>query len=394
MALLNALITACTISSVAAFTHPGLLHTSDDLARVKTHVSQGDEPWNTDWQLLISNSHAQPTYEPNPQPTIYRGSDGEHSENYSILFNDVHAAYQLAIRWSVEGVSDYADAAINILNSWASTLVEIGGSSDKFLAAGIYGYQMANAAELMRDYSGWASSDQDSVKGLLVDLFYYWNYVFLTTHNGQDEYHYWANWDFCNVASIMAIGIYTDNQTMYDWGKNYFLAGDGRGAIGNFIYKNYTEDGTGKMISQGQEAGRDQGHATLDFALLGVIMQQGYNQGDDFYATNTNIGLAGSEYVAKYNTGYDVPYTYYESYLGNETEISSSSRYTHRAGFERLYAHYADIKGLDASWTKLYRDETNGNSTDGVEGGGGDYGGTSGGYDDLGYGTLLYRLTA
>lgn len=33
-------------------------------------------------------------------------------------------------------------------------------------------------------------------------------------------------------------------------------------------------------------------------------------------------------------------------------------------------------------------------SSGGAEGGGGDYGPNSGGYDQLGYGTLLYRLEA
>lgn len=89
----------------------------------------------------------------------------------------------------------------------------------------------------------------------------------------------------------MAIGVFTDNQTMYDYGKSYFLDGDGRGAIKNFIYKNYTESGSGKILSQGQEAGRDQDHATLDISLLGVIMQQGYNQGDDLFATLGDGGL-------------------------------------------------------------------------------------------------------
>lgn len=89
----------------------------------------------------------------------------------------------------------------------------------------------------------------------------------------------------------MAIGVFTDNQTMYNYGKNYFLRGDGRGAINNFIYKNYTESGSGKILSQGQEAGRDQGHATLDISLLGVVMQQGYNQGDDLFATLGDAGL-------------------------------------------------------------------------------------------------------
>ncbi|TVY60961.1 hypothetical protein Focb16_v012950 [Fusarium oxysporum f. sp. cubense] len=380
--------------SVTGFVHPGLLHTSRDLERAKTHVLKGDEPWKTDWQLLLNNSRASPTYKPDPQPTIYRGSDGTHAENYPRLYNDAHAAYQLAIRWHIQGDDQYADAAVAILNAWSSTMVAIGGSSDRFLAAGIYGYQLANAAELMRSYSGWSASEQDQMKTFLRDVFFSESYRFLTTHNGQDEYHYYANWDFCNIANIMAIGVFTDNQTMYEYGKNYFLNGDGRGAINNFIYKNYTESGSGKILSQGQEAGRDQGHATLDISLLGVVMQQGYNQGDDLFATLGDAGLHASEYVSKYNVGYDVPYTLYESYEGNQTVISADSRYTHRPGFELVYAHYNDIKHANASWTKLYRDQTNGNSTAGVEGGGGNYGPNSGGFDVLGYGTLLYRLSA
>jgi hypothetical protein len=44
---------------------------------------------------------------------------------------------------------------------------------------------------------------------------------------------------------------------------------------------------------QGQEAGRDQGHATLCFALLGVIGQQGHNQGVDLYGAFGNQILNG-----------------------------------------------------------------------------------------------------
>lgn len=57
---------------------------------------------------------------------------------------------------------------------------------------------------------------------------------------------------------------------------------------------------------------------------------------------------------------------------------------------ELLYAHYSVVKGLNASWTGAYRDlvvEQSG----GAEGGGGDYGPNSGGYDQLGFGTILYR---
>jgi hypothetical protein len=73
----------------------------------------------------------------------------------------------------------------------------------------------------------------------------------------------------------------------------YFKSGGGNGAIDKFIWKLYTESGSSKLLGQGQEAGRDQGHATLDFALVGVLAQQSYNQGVDLFAYQDNKILAG-----------------------------------------------------------------------------------------------------
>lgn len=103
--------------------------------------------------------------------------------------------------------------------------------------------------------------------------------------------------------------------------------------------------------------------------------------------------MSRSEYCSKYNVGQGVPFTAYTSDEGDFTAISNSSRYTIRPGFELIYAHYNGVKKLNASWTGLYRNMVNGNSTSNVEGGGGNYGSNSGGYDALGFGTLLYRLS-
>jgi hypothetical protein len=53
----------------------------------------------------------------------------------------------------------YADKAVQILNAWGSTLTSIGGDTNQSLAAGLYGYQFAADAEIMRTYSGWAAAD-------------------------------------------------------------------------------------------------------------------------------------------------------------------------------------------------------------------------------------------
>ncbi|KAJ5546731.1 hypothetical protein N7494_004316 [Penicillium frequentans] len=374
-----------------AFVHPGALHTARDFERINTHIANGDEPWNTTWTLLTASSFAQSDYQPSPKAIVYRGDNGVDTENYPSLYHDTAAAYQLAIRWKVTNDTSYADAAVNVLSSWAATLTAINGTSDMFLASGLYGYQMANAAELMSDYAGWDSSNKTATATMLTNVFASMNMLFMEEHNGNDNYHYYANWDQCNLASLLAIGIFTDNQTMYDYALDYVRNGPSNGALPVFAIANYTE--CGETLTQGQEAGRDQGHATLDLVLLGIIAQQAYNQGDDLFATYSNEILHAAEYVGKYNVGYDVPYTLYESYEGNQTVISNSSRGDVRPGFELLSAHYGQLKGLDSSWTDAYRDMVNANSTDGVEGGGGNYATTSGGFDALGFGTLLYRLS-
>ncbi|KAK2763061.1 hypothetical protein FQN54_009694 [Arachnomyces sp. PD_36] len=372
-----------------AFTHPGMLHTDDDFARMVTKVEANATPWITGWELLTSNDHSSETYTPNPQEIVYRGDDGTHGENYQILYNDVAAAYALALRWKISGDTKYADTAVEILNGWASTLTQITGTSDAALAAGIYGYQFANAAEIMRNYTGWAAEDQTTFADMMVDVFYAINTDFLTRHNDAEIDHYWANWDLCNMASILSIAILTDDQEKFDEAINYFESGAGNGQANNFIWELHDVDG--KILGQGQEAGRDQGHATLDFSLVGVFMQMAYNQGVDLFEYDDNLILAGSEYCSKYNIGEDVPYTTYTNSDVTQDVISENGRGEIRPAWELLYAHYSSIKGLDASYTGQMRDLVN-EQSGGAEGGGGNYGSTSGGYDQLGYGTLTFRL--
>ncbi|KAM6511834.1 hypothetical protein FALCPG4_016826 [Fusarium falciforme] len=372
----------------STFVHPGLLHSEADFRRIKKFVDSGEAPWSDGWKKLVAR--ANPDYKPSPQEILVRGNTPELPENYALLYRDLASAYALSIRWKITQDPDFAEAAARIVDAWAAKLTDIWGSSDKFLAAGLYGYQFANVAEILRSYPGW--SGLKAATDMLLRVFYPMNRRFLTEHNGAHIDNYWANWDLCNIASMMSIGVLADNHTVWDEAIEYFKHGQGNGAIEKAIWYIHTEEGTGKKLGQNQEAGRDQGHATLDFALLGVIAQQAYNQGEDLFGYLENRILAGMEYVSKYNVGEDVPFsTYVNAVHGTQTEISSSGRGTIRPMAELFVAHYGSIKGRDVKWTRAYRDlvlEKSG----GAEGGGGDYGTTSGGYDQLGFGTLLYRL--
>lgn len=190
------------------------------------------------------------------------------------------------MRWHLGGDDKYAEHAALILNAWSSALTDITGNEDKFLAAGIYGYRFANAAELLREYNGWSAESQEYFATMLVDIFAYYNRLFLDTHNDKPDFYY-ANWDLCNIASLMAIGIYADNVAMFEFAVKYFLHGPADGDVGNgalpfFGIANFTEN-TGKVLTQNQESGRDQAHALMCFGLLATIGQQGYSQGVDLY---------------------------------------------------------------------------------------------------------------
>ena len=91
--------------------------------------------------------------------------------------------------------------------------------------------------------------------------------------------------------------------------------------------------------------------------------------------------------------GNDVPFEPWTNNIVSFTEVSPKSRGAYRPTWELLYAHYAQIKGVDAPWTMLYRNYTV-TSFKGFEGGAGSYGEGSGHYDGLGWGSLLYRLDA
>jgi hypothetical protein len=360
--------------------HPGLLHTQADLDRMHQKVYANQEPWLSGWNRLIQNSHSWPGWTPRPVATVVRG--GGVGENYSLLYNDMHAAYQNALRWRIQNNTAHRDTAVNILNAWSGTLQEITGSADRWLAAGIYGYQAANAAELVRDAPGF---DRGRFQSMLRNIFYPMNEDFLVRHNGACITNYWANWDLCSMASIMAIGIFNDDNALFDRAVDYFWNGAGNGSINNaipFIHG---------ALAQWQESGRDQGHTIMGMGMMGSIMEMAWNQGVDLYSARDHAFARTADYVARYNLGYDdLPFSKYTWGSGttcsyNEhTVMGAGSRGQVRPVWARVYGHYISRWGFTLPNLKQMVEQSP------AEGGGGDYGTTSGGFDDLGFGTLTH----
>jgi hypothetical protein len=105
----------------------------------------------------------------------------------------------------------------------------------------------------LRNYSGWTASEFAALQQMMVKFFLPINEEF---PRPLSEY---ANWDLSCYASIMAIGILTDNTTLFNQAVDYYKSGGGNGAIEQAVV--YLHPG---YLGQGQESGRDQGHDTLD----------------------------------------------------------------------------------------------------------------------------------
>jgi hypothetical protein len=376
--------------------HVGGLHTAEDFARIKQKLAAGEEPWVSGYAKLTGSQYAQKTWTPYPTAEIRRG--GTSGENYMNAARSSHAAYQLALRWKISEDDDFAARGVYILNEWAAVCTAVTGDTNASLAFGIYGYEFALAGELLRDYSGWEAADFAKFQQWMLGVFWPGNRGFLEDHYNTFDDHYWANWDLCNLASALAIGILADRRDIYNYAVDYLQNGIGNGNVYKAInYIHVTADG--EELGQWQESGRDQGHATMCIALMGTICQLTWNQGDDFYGLDSNRFLKGCEYTAKYNVaGLDVPFEPYTRKWGNKVSVpngnydyhiavSPASRGVVRPMWAAPYWHYKSVKQLDESklkYTKMGLDAV------GVEGGGGHYGETSGGFDQLGFGTLMY----
>jgi hypothetical protein len=340
-----ALAAAGLTQSSFALVHPGMLNTEADFTRMRTKVNAAAQPWKGSYDLLVASKNSQSTWGPRAVSVINRGTS---PDNSALLYNDAAAAYQNALRWKISGDTAFADNAVRILNAWGYTLTSITGNADRFLAAGLYGYEMANAAEIMRTYSGWSAADFAQFQNMMRTVFYPMNHDFLVNHNTANIENYWANWDLCNTASVLAIGILCDDQAKIDEAVNYFKTGGGQGSINHAVPILHSP-----TLGQWQEAGRDQEHSEMGVGLMATICEMAWNQGIDLYGYNNNRFLAGAEYVARYNNLKDVPFSYYSwrSGQGGGTAntysvVSNAGRGATRNIWDMIVGHYAQRKGL------------------------------------------------
>jgi hypothetical protein len=234
------------------------------------------------------------------------------------------------------GNAAHARKSSEILNAWSSTLQSI-SNHDARLLIGMEGYEFCNASELLKHaWDGWPQPKQAQFEKMLREIFYPIIKDFYPAANG--------NWDASMIQTMLAMGVYLNDQAMFDRGVDYYLNGKGNGAVRNYF----------KSSGQCQESGRDQAHTQMGLDFLACACEIAWNQGVDLDGAYDNRLMKGFEYTAKYKLGFDVPYQAYRSFEGryHYKSISDNSRGRLRPMYEKVLNHYVNRQRLEAEFTR------------------------------------------
>jgi len=337
----NIIFTNTKDTSHKAFVHPGILHNTDDLERIKQIVATQKQPGIGSYLLLKALPTASANYAmKGPFEKIAR--DGVDGSTKSAFEQDFNAAYYNALMWSITGEEAHAQKAIAIINAYSNKLKAITGSNDNDLLAGLSAFPLANAAEIMRySYTKWTPAEIAQCEQMLRNVF-----VKQLMHFFTKPAYTNGNWGAAAIKSMMALGIFLNDHALFDNAVTFFYNGVDNGALNNYIV---TKEG------QCQESGRDQQHTMLGIGCLAEACEVGFKQGLDMYSAFDNKLLKGFEYTASYNLGNTVPYVQWKDITGKYSQwtiISTMGRGAFRPVFELAYNAYAIRKKIPMPYTK------------------------------------------
>lgn len=238
---------------------------------------------------------------------------------------DMKAAYDFAVKGE-------ADEAVAIINAYAKTLQRFDGHDAPLCT--IQGYDLVRAMTLMKAHK---TDEWDAMvrRAILPTLDQF----------EADSPYANGNWGAIVNRQRMACAIFLEDSALYKASVDYFLHANDNGSLSKYI----SETG------QCQETGRDQGHVQLGLEALAQTCEMAWEQGDDLWGALDNRLLKGFEYTAKYNLGYEVPFTIWTDCTGlynDWTEPGQMGRGNLWNIYELPYNHYVKRKGLSMPYTE------------------------------------------
>lgn len=321
------------------FIHPGIYHNAADLAFIREKLDSGAQPWTDAMAPLVKAANLK---------TPINAQEVFNADFDDYMGGDSQRAYALALHWALTGDQTYADRAIEILNTWASTLKSITSSnkpSQHMLACSWNGHFLANAAELLKHHtpkgsqpSGWKEEDVAKFRQNVLQPMIEVMRPFKPNFNG--------NWNASIMTSMASIAVFNDDWALFNhtldqfWGR-YELTekGNNVGHLEAYVYP----------TGQCQESDRDYGHVQMGLSFYASLCEIAWKQGIDLYSAYDNRLLVGFEHMSKYMLGEDVPF---EKFSTTRTDaISPKFRGIFSNAYETAHQHYVYRKGLQMPYT-------------------------------------------
>jgi hypothetical protein len=210
------------------FVHPGLSYTQADLDRMKAMVQAHQEPFHATFQAMVNSAFSVPG--PGGYAGIRQIKEGEFNGTIGL---DGRRAHDMALLYKLTGNAAYADDAVRRINRY-NALTNASSRGTAPLDNGKI-FLLIEAAELLRDYPGWLPSDQAAFKKMLTHPFYsttktpdgHWS----LNDSLNDVSFYWnlfqfdpgryGNQGLFAARGLLAMGVYLDNDTIYDRAYRY-----------------------------------------------------------------------------------------------------------------------------------------------------------------------------
>lgn len=310
-------------TSPSSFVHPGILVSQQQLDFVKQKIATGQEPWKTAYDKMRTNGLASRTYTPKPVPKLMCSTSVGLNEGFpqagcTELNNDGAAAYTQALMYYYSGDVTYANNVAKIINAWSSTLAEIPYEQPRttngepaywqnLLVVGWSTETMTRGAEIVR-YTSSAMNSTDIAR--YEDFLKNKIYPLLSNYTSDGAANGGQTW----TESLINIGVYTNDRTIYDKGISWY-----RQKAKELVY--ITTDGTqptvplnintGKLTygtpsqrwysptkwvnGQVFETCRDMGHTFMGLGPFSNIAETARIQGLDLYNEQKDRYLASFE---------------------------------------------------------------------------------------------------
>ena len=311
-----AILFVCLMASSAnaQLVHPGGWHTQEDLTLIREKIAAGEAPWRRAW-IVARNEGPDANFTSNPPALI---------TNVGAMHTAGMAAWVLTMKWVASGDRAFSDAAIGVIDNWVDRVRDFDVFAPSLTVSTGAG-AMAQAAEILAHgfdgEAGWPQEDVVAAQAWFRDVVYE-----PQTNTGLLSS---SNFGTSALGGNMSMAIFMDDQERFDFQREAYISGynlvDGCNSLSDYI-----PFPTGQAF----ETGRDQIHVQGGIAHLTEAALCLWNQNDAYVYLQNNRLLAGVEYHARYNLGFDdLPYDFpIPNRCGisvpglNSTEIGSEGR--------------------------------------------------------------------